>query len=136
MIEIMIFPVIKISVLGRSYCFSAEYKYAKFRAKTTVLNFVSRVPSGVSWVLCHRVIVPSWVFHASKIFSRGYFVDPRFFLAGILSVQNFLLWVFLFSPVDRMRKSGIEIYLKLHFSIPNLFQQLRMVLILERYLIY
>ena len=131
------FPVKKISLLGRSYCFSVEYKYAKFRAKTTVLNFVGRVPLGVSWVLCHRVIVPLWVFHVSKIFSRGYFVDPRFFLVGILYVQKFLLWVFLlFSPVDRMRKSGIEIYLKLHFSIPNLLQQLLMVLILERYLIY
>ena len=64
-------------------------------------NFVSPVPSWVSWVQCHRafasiswdrifLLVISWgqnfssrVFRGSKIFSRGNFVGPNFFLMGI-----------------------------------------------------
>ena len=46
----------------------------------------------------------SWVFRGSKVFSRGYFVG----------LQKFFSWVSSqFSVVDRMRKSAIEIYLKL-----------------------
>ena len=105
-----------------------------------VPKFVGRVSSWVSWVQCHRAIVPSRVFREPKIFARGYFVGPknfllgiswvpiflrgyfvgpRFFLVGISWVLNFLSWVTsLFSVADRMRESGIEIYLKLR----NLFQ--------------
>ena len=105
-----------------------------------VPKFMGRVSSWVSWVQCHRAIVPSWVFREPKIsargyfvgpknfllgiswvpiFFRGYFVGPRFFLVGISWVLNFLSWVTsLFSVADRMRESGIEIYLKLR----NLFQ--------------
>ena len=43
--------------------------------------------SWISWVLCYRAVVHSWVrnffswvFHGSKIFSRGYFSGPIFFL--------------------------------------------------------
>ena len=107
-----------------------------------VPKFVGRVSSWVSWVQCHRAIVPSWVFREPKISARGYFVGPkfllvgiswaqktfswvfrgsqyffvgpRFFLVGISWVLNFLSWVTsLFSVADRMRESGIEIYLKL-----------------------
>ena len=56
----------------------------------SVLNSVDLVPSWMSWVSCHRPIVPawvrnffSWVFCGSKISSRGYFVGPKFFLVGI-----------------------------------------------------
>ena len=105
-----------------------------------VPKFMGRVSSWVSWVQCHRAIVPSWVFREPKIFARGYFVGPknfllgiswvpiflrgyfvgpRFFLVGISWVLNSLSWVTsLFSVADRMRESGIEIYLKLR----NLFQ--------------
>ena len=71
------FPVKKISLLGRSYCFSAEYKYAKFHAKTTVLNFVGRG-------FC--AIVSSCL--------RGYFMCPKSFPVGILLIQDFFLCVF------------------------------------------
>ena len=64
---------------------------------------------GISWV----PIFFSWVFRSSQFFSRGYFVRPNFFLVGISWVQNLFSWVILFSVVDRMRKSSIEIYLKL-----------------------
>ena len=46
------------------------------------------------WIQCHRTIVPSWVFREFKIFSRGYFMGPKFFLVGIFWVQIFFLWVF------------------------------------------
>ena len=45
---------------------------------------------GISWVQ----IFFSWVFRGSKIFSRGYFLDPKFFLVGISWVQNFFSWAF------------------------------------------
>ena len=61
----------------------------------SVLNFVGHVPLWVSWVQCHRAIVPSWVqnfswvFRESKIFSRWHFVSPKLFLVGISWVQSF-----------------------------------------------
>ena len=65
---------------------------------------------GISWVTNFF----AWVFRGSQFFSRGYFVRPNFFLVGISWVQNLFSWVILlFSVVDRMRKSSIEIYLKL-----------------------
>ena len=65
---------------------------------------------GISWAQKTFSWVISWV----PIFFRGYFVGPRFFLVGISWVLNFLSWVTsLFSVADRMRESGIEIYLKL-----------------------
>ena len=30
----------------------------------------------------------------SNFFSHGYFVSPKYFLVGVLLVQNFFLWVF------------------------------------------
>ena len=66
-----------------------------------MLNYVGLVTSRVSWVLCYRVIVPSWVrnffswmFRGSETFSLGCFVGPKFFLGGISWVQNFFSWVF------------------------------------------
>ena len=60
-------------------------------------NFVSPVPSWVSWVQCHRAFASiswdriffSWLFRGAKIFPRGYFADPKFFLVGISWVQIF-----------------------------------------------
>ena len=40
----------------------------------------------------------SWVFRVSQIFSRGYFVGPRFFLVCISWVKNIFSWVFRGSP--------------------------------------
>ena len=58
-----------------------------------MLNSVGLVPLRVSWV---SLTVPSWVqtfslwvFCGSKIYSREYFVGPKFFPVGILWVQNF-----------------------------------------------
>ena len=54
------------------------------------LNFVNHVPSRVPWVWCHCVIVP--LYH--QVFSRWYFVGPKFFLVGMTWVQNFSLGYF------------------------------------------
>ena len=43
---------------------------------------------------CHRVVVPSWVFRGSEIFSRGYFVGFNFFLVGVWWILNFSSSVF------------------------------------------
>ena len=72
---------------------------------------------GISWVQ----IIFSWVFRGSKMFPCRYFVSPKIFLVGISCarnffsrVQNFPSWaISWFSVVDRMRKSGTEIHLKL-----------------------
>ena len=56
--------------------------------------------------------------------SHGYFVGHKFFLVGISWVQNFFSWVILlFSVVDSMKKSSIEISQTM-YSIPNRFQQM------------
>ena len=64
----------------------------------SLLNLAGRVPSWISWVMCHRGS------RGSEIFFREYFVGQFFFLwvfcgsnyffVGILLVQNFLSWVF------------------------------------------
>ena len=72
---------------------------------------------GISWVQ----IIFSWVFRGSKMFPCRYFVSPKIFLVGISCARNFFSWVqnfrswaiSWFSVVDRMRKSGTEIHLKL-----------------------
>ena len=72
---------------------------------------------GISWVQ----IIFSWVFCGSKMFACRYFVSPKIFLVGISCARNFFSWVqnfpswaiSWFSVVDRMRKSGTEIHLKL-----------------------
>ena len=61
---------------------------------TSVQDLMERVPSQVSWVQCHRAIVPSWVFRGSKIFSRGFFVSPDFLLVVNTWVRNLFSWVF------------------------------------------
>ena len=50
------------------------------------LNSKGLLPPWVSWVLCDCATVPSrvqnffsWIFRASEVFSRGYFVGPDFF---------------------------------------------------------
>ena len=60
----------------------------------SVLNFMGRVPSWVSWVQCYCAILPLWVFRGSKIFSRGYLVGLKYFPVGILWVPNLFPWVF------------------------------------------
>ena len=55
------------------------------------MNLASLVP------LCHLVFEGilwvqnffSWVLRGSQIFSRGFFVGPRFLLVGVSWVQNF-----------------------------------------------
>ena len=71
----------------------------------SVVNFmglVSLVPPchpafvGISWVQKFF----SWVFHGSKIFSRGYFVGPKFFSRGYFVGPKFsrgYSWVWNFS---------------------------------------
>ena len=81
--------------------------------KVSVLKFVGHVPSWVSWVWCHRAIVPSWVFHGLKIFSRGYFVGSKYFLVGISWVPNF------FSRVFR----GSKVLSRGHFVQPKFFSR-------------
>ena len=73
----------------------------RYEFKTSVLNIVCGVPSCISWICCHRSMVPSWIFRGSKTFSRGYLVGPKYFLVGF----------------------------------PNWFQQLQIMLILDRYFI-
>ena len=46
------------------------------------------VASWVSWVWCHRGMVPSQIFRGSTTFSRWYLIDPKLFLVGILWDQN------------------------------------------------
>ena len=46
---------------------------------TSVLNFVGVVPTSLCWF---------------KMFSRGCFVGPKYFLLGISWVQNIFSWVF------------------------------------------
>ena len=65
-------------------------------------NSMGLVPS---WVSRHGATVPSWVrnifswaFHGSKIFSRGYFVGPKFVFMGISWVRHFFSWVFSVGP--------------------------------------
>ena len=74
-----------------------------------VLNFVGHVPSWVSWVWCHCVIVPL----CHQVFSLGYFVGPNFFLVGILWVQNFSSWVWggskIFSRGSKIFSCGYDV---------------------------
>ena len=85
-------------------------------------------------VLCHgSKFFFSRVFCGSKTFSRGYFVAPIFFPVANFALQRF-------SVVGYMRKSErkqkfINIG-QTAYSIPNHFQQLPVLFILERYLIY
>ena len=73
----------------------------KFHGSRAIVGLVGLVPSwhrafvGISWVQNFF----SWVFRGSKIFSRGYFVEPKFFVVGILWLWNFLSWVFRGSKV-------------------------------------
>ena len=59
-------------------------------SQQNVLDLLGRM----SCVSCRRTIVPSWIFCGSNIFSRGYFVAPKFFFVGILWLRNFFSWVF------------------------------------------
>ena len=92
----------KNTCVGVSFYFkiSQNFDCANFRGP--------HVPLWVSWVSCHRALVPMWVlkfflwvFRGSKIFSRGYFVGLKIFLVGIPWVQNFSLWVFCESRILR-----------------------------------
>ena len=78
----------------------------------------------------------------------GYFVGPNFFLVGISWVQSFFSWVFrwskIFSRVENFvnfscwppeKKWHRNMSQTLH-SIPNRFQQVWILLILERYFVY
>ena len=73
----------------------------KFHGSRAIVGLVGLVPSwhrafvGISWVQNFF----SWVFRGSKIFSRGYFVEPKFFVVGILWLWNFLSWVFCGSEI-------------------------------------
>ena len=64
------------------------------------------IPSWVSWVSCHRAIVPSWIqnifswaFRGSEKFSHGYFVGMKLFLENIPWVQKLFSWVFNWSKI-------------------------------------
>ena len=107
----------------------------------------------------------SWVFHGSETFSRGCIVGPKLSLVGISWVRNFsswitnfLSWLFCGSeifPRGYSVSSKFSLvcnfvifscwpheevwYRKIYwtaYSIPNWFQQLLILFILERYFIY
>ena len=111
-------------------------EYGKFRGSRAIVGLVPSCHCafvGFSWAWMFF----SWVFRDFKIFSRRYFVGSKFFLVSISWFQSFLSWVFRgskiftrgyfvglkFSPQNfqnfvifsccRMKKSSIEIYLKL-----------------------
>ena len=109
--------------------------------RESVVNFLSRVPS---WFSCCSAIVPLLVFCWSKIFCRGYFVEPTIFscgyfvgpkVVGISWVRNFFSLVFRGSNFFRManfqRQTTCEIVTEnintethLKTSNVNRFQQL------------
>ena len=60
---------------------------AKFCGSRAIVGLVGLVPP------CHCAL------HGYEFFSRGYFMDPKFFLVGISTVQNIFLWVFLGSQI-------------------------------------
>ena len=70
--------------------FENKLSFFLSRFPMSVPNSVCLVPSWVSCVSCHRVTVLSWV----QNFSPGYFVGPKYFLAGISWVQSFYSLVF------------------------------------------
>ena len=70
----------------------------------SVLNYVGLVP------LFHRTVV-SLCLRGSKIFSRGYFVGPKFFLLDVSWVQDFFSWVIRVSKIFSRR----------YFVGPNFF---------------
>ena len=99
---------------------------------------------GISWV----PIFFSWVFRRSQIFSCGYFVGPKVFLVGISWVQSFFSWVFRGSKISSHVENFVNFSCRppekkwhrnmsqtLH-SIPKRFQQVWILLILERYFVY
>ena len=74
-------------MLSGFYVIRCEYLCV---CEKSVLNSVGLVPSWVSWVSCHRAIVPLWV---RKVF-RGYLVGSEYFPVGISWVSIFFSWVF------------------------------------------
>ena len=85
---------------------------------------------GISWVSSFLL----WVFRGSQSFSSGYFVGPKFFLVGIR-------WSKIFSRVENFvnfscwppEKKWHRNMSQTTYSIPNRFQQVWILLILERY---
>ena len=79
-------------VFWRSYDVHSIYvECAKFCGSRAIVVLLGVVPSyyhafvDISWVQN----IFSWVYCGSQIFSRRYFVGPKFFLMGILWVQDF-----------------------------------------------
>ena len=122
-------------------------EYATFRGSCAIVSLVGLVPSchrwyfvgsnfflvGISWVQN----IFWWVFLGSQFFYRGYFVGPKFFLLGILLglkfslVGNFVIlscW-----PHEKKLHRNIS---QTTYSIPNLSQQLWILLTLERCFTY
>ena len=69
---------------------------AKLRGLHAIVGLLGLVPLchhafiGISWV--QNILL--WVFCGFKIFSCGYFLSPKFYLLGILWVQDFSCWYF------------------------------------------
>ena len=128
-----------------------------FYCKLNVLSSVGLAPSRVSCVFffsVSRVTVPSCL-RRSENFSREYFVDSKYLLVGISRVSNFSSWVFrgpkifsrgyfaclnfslvgnfvIFSCCSHEQKWHWNIS-QTTYSIPNLFQQLLILLTSECY---
>ena len=91
------------AVLRNWSFFVATAAFSEFHKTSNF--FASKTSCLISWVARHRgfcrssAIVPSWVFHGSKVFSRGYFVGPKHFFVCVSWVQFFFSWVFRVSKI-------------------------------------
>ena len=130
----------------------------------SVLNSVGCMSLWVLCVQCHRAIMSSWVssgsknifswllmepkflskflsfshffwlvFRGSKILTRGYFGGSNFFLVGLKFslVCNFV--IFSCWPHEKNWHRNMS---ETTYSFPNRFQQLSILFISERYIIY
>ena len=98
-----------------------------------LLNLEGRVPSWISWVVCHRGS------RGSEIFFREYFVGlifflvgilwvQLFFLVGILLVQKFLSWVFRGSKIFLVGTLWVQKFFSWVFLGYNFFSQANFVI--------
>ena len=99
--------------VSRIQCYCGYFVSPKFLTLSTLCVQIFYWEYFVSILWVQNIF--SWVFCGSQFFSRRYFLCPRFFLVGVSQVQNFLSCVIsLFSVDGRMRKSSIELYLKIY----------------------
>ena len=84
---------------------------------------------GISWVQCFL----SWVFRRFKIFSRECFVGQMFLLVTNFMIQRFSIFGCMKRSDTKQKYINAS---QTVYSIPNRFQQLSVLFILERYFTY